>query len=97
MTAFVGPPPSGQEIRHLDGNPANDHLYNLAYGTRSQNQKDSVRHGTHLSARRTHCPQGHEYTTANTIVTKTGGRLCRTCRRRQDSAYRAARKGLNRT
>lgn len=44
--AFVGPRLSGQEVRHLDGNPANNHASNLAYGTRQDNADDSRRHRT---------------------------------------------------
>src|SRR5215210_3384092 len=33
MMAFVGPCPAGMEVRHLDGNPANNRLKNLSYGT----------------------------------------------------------------
>lgn len=45
MLAFVGPRPNGLEVRHLDGNPKNNSLENLAYGTRSQNHLDAYRHG----------------------------------------------------
>ena len=38
--AFLGPRPAGQEVRHLDGNPLNNTLGNLAYGTRSENRQD---------------------------------------------------------
>ena len=34
---FIGPCPSGQEVRHLDGNPLNNRVDNLAYGTRGEN------------------------------------------------------------
>lgn len=46
MYTFVGPCPEGQEVRHLDGDPSNNNLSNLAYGTRKQNMQDAVRHGT---------------------------------------------------
>ena len=44
--AFIGPYPEGQEVRHKDGTRANPCLYNLEYGTRSQNIEDEVRQGT---------------------------------------------------
>ena len=37
---FLGPCPEGQEVRHLDGNPQNNRLGNLAYGTRTENILD---------------------------------------------------------
>lgn len=43
---FHGPCPEGQEVRHLDGNPTNNHAANLAYGTRKQNMSDAILHGT---------------------------------------------------
>lgn len=55
--AFLGPRPDGLQIRHLNGIPSDCRLVNLAYGTQSENMLDSVRHGTHFQARKTHCPQ----------------------------------------
>jgi len=46
LEAFVGPRPEGKETRHLDGNRRNNHLSNLAWGTRGENNEDKVRHGT---------------------------------------------------
>lgn len=43
--AFLPPKPEGQEVRHLDGNPANNHASNLAWGTRLDNVNDAKRHG----------------------------------------------------
>lgn len=45
LDAFVGPRPAGQETRHLDGNPENNSLDNICYGTRKMNSEDRVRHG----------------------------------------------------
>jgi len=46
LLAFVGPLPAGMETRHLDGDPGNNYLGNLCYGTRLENRADSMRHGT---------------------------------------------------
>ena len=46
LLAFKGPPPAGMEVRHLDGNPMNNNLSNLAYGTKLENAADRVTHGT---------------------------------------------------
>lgn len=51
MQAFVGPCPLGLEVCHNDGNPANNVLSNLRYGTQSSNQIDRVRHGRHPIAK----------------------------------------------
>jgi hypothetical protein len=51
-SAFLGPRPPGQEVRHLDGDASSavlrdtDGIQRLAYGTRLENQHDSIRHGT---------------------------------------------------
>jgi hypothetical protein len=47
LIAFIGPCPEGMECRHLDGNKNNNNLTNLRWGTRSENQQDALRHGTH--------------------------------------------------
>ena len=46
MQTFVGALPKGKVTRHLNGNPADNRLLNLVYGTQKQNVADSVRHGT---------------------------------------------------
>lgn len=66
LAAFVGPRPDGLEVRHIDGNPENNRLSNLEYGTSSENSLDQVRHGRHAYAKRTHCGYGHEFTPENT-------------------------------
>ena len=44
-STFLGQCPSGQEVRHLDGNPQNNNVSNLAYGTRAENICDVMRIG----------------------------------------------------
>lgn len=46
LLAFIGPPPPGCEAIHSDGNPANNRLSNLSWGTHLQNMADMIRHGT---------------------------------------------------
>lgn len=83
LAAFVGPCPEGMEVRHLDGNPANNRLENLKYGTVSENRFDSVRHGTHVETRKTHCPKGHILAEPNLVrcAKKNGHRNCLACSR----------------
>lgn len=54
MLAFVGPMPEGMQTRHLDGDPWNNRLSNLAYGTGEENQADRVEHGTDHRGERQH-------------------------------------------
>jgi hypothetical protein len=46
LLAFVGPPLPGQEACHTDGNPSNNHLSNLRWGTHRQNMADNLVNGT---------------------------------------------------
>jgi hypothetical protein len=44
--AFHGSPPDGHEVCHRDGDRLNNRADNLAWGTRSDNVQDAIRHGT---------------------------------------------------
>lgn len=46
LEAFIGVCPQGAECRHLNGNPKNNNLSNLRWGTPRENQRDKLRHGT---------------------------------------------------
>jgi excisionase family DNA binding protein len=94
MRAFVGPCPDGQQVRHLDGDPANNHWApgneeetralggNLIYGTPAENCEDrDKRHGRNGHANKTHCGTcGEPYDEANTYIYR-GSRCCRNCSR----------------
>lgn len=54
LEAFVGPCPDGMECRHLNGDPADNRLENLCWGTRTENMRDRVEHG--ISRRGVHVP-----------------------------------------
>ena len=90
--AFHGKPVSGQEVRHLDGDKLNNLATNLAWGTRSENQHDAVRHGVHGMAKKTHCKRNHSLAGDNIWVSKNGARTCRTCARERARQYKAAKR-----
>lgn len=46
LEAFVGPPSDGQEGCHKDGNPSNNAITNLYWGTPLENHADKRTHGT---------------------------------------------------
>lgn len=46
LEAFCGHAPRGMEARHLDGNRLHNDIANLRWGTRRENHRDKVRHGT---------------------------------------------------
>lgn len=89
LSAFVGPRPEGMQIRHLDGDPANNALANLAYGTAEQNMADKREHGRNHNLNKTYCPHGHPYNELNTYFTPQGFRQCRTCTKARAEARKA--------
>ena len=52
LEAFVGDAPDGCECRHLNGNPKDNRLENLAWGTHKENMDDKIAHGTLLAGER---------------------------------------------
>jgi hypothetical protein len=50
LMAFEGKPAKGQVCRHLNGDPLDNRLENLKWGSRAENTADSIRHGTHNMA-----------------------------------------------
>lgn len=90
LEAFVCPRPEGLVCRHLDGDPTNNHVENLQWGTMSENGHDMVKHGRCWQSQKTECPSGHPYTPENTRELN-GRRYCRTCGRERAAAWRKAR------
>lgn len=96
--AFIPNPYGHPLVRHLNDKKNDNRIKNLAWGTYSDNQLDSVRNGTHFSAnaQKTRCPQGHAYTEENTYVytLKNGGsgRHCRECVRTRSRDYKRRQK-----
>lgn len=89
LSAFHGEAPEGTEGLHADGDKSNNALENLSWGTRSQNIRDQVAHGSHANATKTHCAEGHPFTEGNTYYYP--GRVhraCRECRRAYQRAHR---------
>ncbi|MGX6605613.1 HNH endonuclease signature motif containing protein [Micromonosporaceae bacterium Da 78-11] len=97
LDAFVGPEPE-LHSRHLDGNPRNNKLENLAWGTRSENVRDAIRHGTHWSPwqAKTHCIRGHEFNETNTYWRSNGRKSCKACKADHSRSAHARRKSLSR-
>jgi len=52
LQSFIGPCPLGMESRHLDGNPANNRLDNLRWGTPEENRADNQRNDRHIKGER---------------------------------------------
>lgn len=45
LMAFVGPRPEGMMCRHLNGDPKDNRLENLKWGTNRENTQDRIEHG----------------------------------------------------
>lgn len=91
LSTFIGPPPDGTEALHADGNPANNVLSNLSWGTHSENQLDQIEHGTHHHASKEQCSNGHPYNEENTYhYPGKAHRACRICRREWNRQWREA-------
>lgn len=50
LMAFRGLPGKGQEAMHLNGNPEDNRLANLAWGSKKENQSHRKIHGTNLAS-----------------------------------------------
>ena len=73
-----GPIPDGMIICHHCDNPPCCNVKHLFLGTDADNVADKIAKERDFNRKKTHCPQGHEYTEANTYSYATG-RRCRTC------------------
>lgn len=96
--AFIGPRPTGMEVRHLNGIGTDNRVENLAYGSHQQNVRDRNEHGTCPQLLRTHCPQGHAYDENNTYrkPSDPNRRHCLICRRESDKIRQAKRRAAKR-
>lgn len=80
---FIGPRPQGAIIRHLNDDPWDNRVENLAYGSHHENVWDCIRNGGHPALNKTHCPRGHELVDWNLTKAhaRKGYRDCLACNR----------------
>jgi hypothetical protein len=95
LDAFIGAAPDGMECLHGNGDPADNRLANLRWGSSSDNQLDKVSHGRHHNAVKQHCPRDHPLQLPNLVPShlSRGGRNCLACHRAQTIVWKAARAG----
>lgn len=80
-----GPVPEGLQVNHTCDNPGcvnPDHLYS---GTQQDNMDDIRERKRSGHLKKTHCPQGHEYSPDNLLKRDDGYRDCKICARRRNS------------
>jgi hypothetical protein len=54
LLTFYGPPPTGHEACHRNGDPTDNRSSNLYWGTRTDNVRDMLSHGTYAKTHPTH-------------------------------------------
>jgi HNH endonuclease len=99
--AFVAPIPDGEEIDHQCHNadpscPSDASCLHrrcanpshLEAVTHHENMSRSPNNIATKNRLKTHCPHGHPYDQANTLVTPHGGRACRACNRAAQQRFR---------
>lgn len=74
--AFLENPDSLPIVRHLDDNPGDNRVSNLAWGTYKENTADRYRNNP--VQKKTHCVRGHEFSEENTRY-QGRGRVCKKC------------------
>ncbi len=99
---FVGPIPDGMDVGHrchdLAQPPCNlrsacphrrcVNPEHLELQTHRDNCIASPNTRASINASRTHCPKGHPYDEANTLIDSHGSRVCRICKRANDRKRR---------
>ena len=97
LAAFTGEFPEGMQVCHNNGNPQDNRIENLRWGTISDNTNDRVRHGTHNQRSKTCCPQGHPLKPWNLTRSsrKRGVRQCLACNRAHAQIQRNNRRGID--
>lgn len=93
LEAFVGPCPAKMQCCHGNGNPADNRLVNLRWGTSKENMRDRSLHGRHYQMKKSHCPRGHKLAPGNLMPgsLKRGWRSCLSCNREHAAARSANR------
>ena len=97
LAAFTGYFPQGLQVCHNNGNPLDNRIENLRWGTYSDNVYDRVKHGTHNQKSKTRCPQGHPLELPNLTPSalKRNGRQCLACSRAHAQVASAKKKGID--
>lgn len=80
LEAFIGKCPDGMEACHNNDVADDNRLVNLRWDTRTANEHDKLRNNGHYRSKWTHCKNGHEFTSENTILRVLNNRTYRHCR-----------------
>jgi len=94
---WIGPIPRGLDIDHLCRNRACCNPQHLEPVARAENinRGNGPNVLARLNGNKTHCANGHEFTSDNTRMRPSGGRRCRTCARDESRAKRSKLRGID--
>jgi len=73
LEEFVGSCPDGMECRHIDGDPSNNELSNLKWGTHKENCEDTVSHGRTIQGEKAF---NHKLTKEDVMNIRQDSRIC---------------------
>lgn len=91
-TLQVGEIPSGMQVLHVCDNPPCINIKHLFLGTNADNVADKVSKNRQAKNYKTHCKNGHQYTSDTTFIRKQGWKECRICIRSNQKAARNRKK-----
>ena len=87
--------PNGMCVLHKCDNPPCVNPEHLFLGTRADNAVDRDSKGRHGNSRKTHCKNGHEFTSENTELVNGSARRCVTCKKEYDRQRWTTIRGIN--
>lgn len=94
--AFIGPCPSGMEVRHGPNGKTDNRPSNLTYGTRAENMADKRRDGTWQGGSAHHAAKLTEQTVAAARTARATGESVTSLAKRHGVAYATMWDALNR-
>lgn len=89
---FVGPLPDDLEIDHLCRNRSCVNPQHMEPVTKRENTLRGIAPSA-INARKTHCQNGHKFTSQNTYMRPDGDRGCRQCNADASQRYRLRKSG----